>query len=133
MYASVRFSPTSASASKDIDNYYSVNSILLQFIPGAHEINKRDIILKDSCPRNVVVDADSHQPFIIDIGQYYFKDQLFKDWEHFGFGDGREDWTPEGEWSESVRSLDNSSSIGLPMQSKLEWVNGFLIDIKYPK
>lgn len=142
VYASVRFSPTSASTSEDIDDYHSVNGILLQFIPGwslwdlpespssptspqewtsivqrvvqgAHGVNKRDIILKASCPRNVVVDADSHLPFIIDLAQCYFMDQLFKDWEHFGFGDGQEDWTPEAEWSESLRSLDNPGSIGL--------------------
>ncbi|QGJ02222.1 hypothetical protein CEK26_003666 [Fusarium fujikuroi] len=34
MYTSICFSPTSARASKDIDDYYSVNVILLQFIPG---------------------------------------------------------------------------------------------------
>ncbi|SCV57754.1 uncharacterized protein FFB14_15307 [Fusarium fujikuroi] len=147
-------------ASKDVDDHYSVHSILLQFIPGwslwdlpespssstsqqewtsivqrvvqgADEINKRDIILNDSCPRNVIVEADSHQPFIIDLA--HFKDQLFKDWEHFGFSDGQEDWTPEGEWSESVRSLDNPGSIGLPIQSKLERIKGFLIDVKYPE
>ncbi|KAG4291614.1 hypothetical protein FPRO06_13835 [Fusarium proliferatum] len=108
MYASIRCLTTSASASKNVDDYYSVNDILLQFIPGrslwdlpespssptsqqewasivqrivqgAHEINKREVILNDSCPRNVAVDADSHQPFIIDLAQCYFKDQLFKD------------------------------------------------------
>lgn len=34
IYASVRFLPTSTGASKNIDDYYSVNGILLQFIPG---------------------------------------------------------------------------------------------------
>ncbi|KAF5532221.1 kinase-like domain-containing protein [Fusarium mexicanum] len=157
MYASVRLS--SSSASGDMSKYFTVNGILLQFIPGcslydlpespssptqqewasivqravqgAHEINQRDILHKDSCPRNVVVDADSHQPFIIDLAQCYFKDQLFKDWEHFGFGEGQEDWTPEAQWCESLRCRDNPGSIGLPMQSKLKRVKGFSIDVKY--
>ncbi|KAF5637159.1 kinase-like domain protein [Fusarium sp. NRRL 52700] len=122
MYASVRLS--SSSASVDMSEYYSVNGILLQFISGWS---------LDSCPRKVVVDADSHQPFIIDLAQCYFKDQLFKVWEHFGFGEGQEDWTPEAKWCESVRCRDNPGSMGLPMQSKLRRVKGFLIDVKYPE
>ncbi|KAF4944311.1 hypothetical protein FGADI_12795 [Fusarium gaditjirri] len=162
MYASVRFSYTDTSASRDIDDYCSVSGILLQFIPGwnlwdlpespssptsqqvwtsivqravqgAYEINQRGIMLNDSCPRNVVVDADSYQPFIIDLAQCYFKDHLFKDWEHFGFGDGQEDWTPEAEWRESVRCTDSPGSIGVPMQSKLERLKGLRIDVKYPE
>ncbi|KAF5673556.1 kinase-like domain-containing protein [Fusarium circinatum] len=157
MYASVRLS--SSNASGNVSEYYSVKGILLQFIPGsslyhlsespssptqqewtlivqravqgAYKINQRDILLKYSCPRNVVVDADSHQPFIIDVAQCYFKDQIFKDWEHFGFGEWQEDWTPEAQWRESVRCRDNPGSIGLPMQSKLKRVKGISIDVKY--
>ncbi|KAG4268199.1 hypothetical protein FPRO04_12591 [Fusarium proliferatum] len=124
MYASVRFSPAGPRTIKDIDDYCSVNGILLQSIPGwslwdlpeslsspnsqqqwtsivlravqgAHEINKLEVILNDSCPRNFVVDADSHQPFIIDLAQCYFKGQLFKDWEHFSFGDGQRTGLPK--------------------------------------
>ncbi|KAF5578238.1 kinase-like domain protein [Fusarium subglutinans] len=160
LYASVRLS--SSSASGDMSKYYSVSGILLQFIPGgslydlpetptsptsqqewtsivqrviqgAYEINQCHILLKDSCPRNVIVEADSHQPFIIDLAQCYFKDQLFKDWEHFGFGERQEDWTPEAQWCESVRCRDNPGSIALPMQSKLKRVKGFSIDVKYPE
>ncbi|KAF5242040.1 hypothetical protein FANTH_8875 [Fusarium anthophilum] len=125
LYASVRLS--SSSASGEMSAYYS------RAVQGAYEINQRDILLKDSCPRNVVVDADSHQPFIIDLAQCYFKDQLFKDWEHFGFGEGQEDWTPEAQWCESVRCRDNPGSIGLPIQSKLKRVKGLSIDVKYPE
>ncbi|KAF5988717.1 hypothetical protein FBULB1_1325 [Fusarium bulbicola] len=133
MYASVRFSPSSASG--DTTEYYSQEWTLIvqRAVQGAYEINQRDILLKDSCPRNVVVGADSHQPFIIDLAQCYFKDQLFKDWEHFGFGEGQEDWTPEAQWCESVRCRDNPGSIALSMQSKLKRVKGISIDVKYPE
>ncbi|KAF5714105.1 serine threonine kinase fnkB [Fusarium mundagurra] len=72
-------------------------SIVQRVVQAAHEINRRDILLNDSSPRNVVVDAHSHQPFIIDLAQRYFKDQLCREWEYFGLGDGQEDWTPEAE------------------------------------
>ncbi|KAF4446842.1 hypothetical protein F53441_9546 [Fusarium austroafricanum] len=154
-------SSTPADSPTRDDDYRSVSGILLQFIPGcslwdlpespsaptsqeewtsivqrvvngANEINKRDIRLLDSCPRNVVVDTASYQPFIIDLAQCDFKDKFFKDYENFCFGDGQEDWNPEVDWCENMRLSENPASIGLVIQSKLGKTQGILIEIEYP-
>ncbi|KLO83813.1 uncharacterized protein LW93_597 [Fusarium fujikuroi] len=56
-------------------------SIVQHAVDSVHEINKRGIILDDSAPRNVVVDRTSHQVFLIDFAQCFFKDTVFNTWE----------------------------------------------------
>ncbi|CVK91267.1 uncharacterized protein FMAN_09410 [Fusarium mangiferae] len=55
--------------------------IVQDAVDSVHEINKRGIILDDSAPRNVVVEQASHQVFIIDFAQCFFKDTMFNTWE----------------------------------------------------
>ncbi|KAL6824267.1 hypothetical protein J3E69DRAFT_287188 [Trichoderma sp. SZMC 28015] len=82
--------------------YWDVNGILLQFIPGinlinldsssidvkewpilvqrsmdlVHKINEHGVVMMDCSPRNVIVDQQSQQPFIIDFAQCWFKHEM---------------------------------------------------------
>ncbi|KAM0229981.1 hypothetical protein ACHAP5_011482 [Fusarium lateritium] len=153
----------------DCNDYMSVKGILLQVIPGcnlwdfaesswspqsqqewtcivqqavdaAHEINKRDIILNDSGPRNVVVDKATHKPFIVDLAQCTFKNDIFQLWETEGFetdsdeeqeasGNERD---PEVEWWRRIWSRENPASIGLLMTKRLLKTHGFKLEFQYP-
>ncbi|KAF9767737.1 hypothetical protein IL306_015053 [Fusarium sp. DS 682] len=153
MYATVRVATTDLSS-----DYFNVNGILLQFIPGcsfndlpqspsapasldkwsalvqtavdaAFEINKRGIIINDSGPDNVIVDTDTEKPFIVDFAQCAFKDRLFQLWEET---ERNESWTPEGEWIEAVNKANNPASIGRVMVNKVQESHGFPFGVTYP-
>ncbi|KAF4332342.1 serine threonine kinase fnkB [Fusarium beomiforme] len=142
-------------------NYFNVNGILLQFLPGCtlydlpqspsapesqqvwsalvqtvvdsvYEINKRGIIMEDSGPHNVIFDVVSKKPFIVDFAECVFKDILFEVWEETAFEEGEKDWCAEREWAEIVKREDSSTSIGWFMVKEVEKVLGFTIDIKFP-
>ncbi|KAF5026415.1 hypothetical protein F66182_1480 [Fusarium sp. NRRL 66182] len=110
-------------------------NIIQSAVDAAHEVNKRGIILQDSGPRNVVVDQASQMPFLIDLAQCLFKDKLFDLWENLSLEDEDEDgeeWDPEIEYWDRVRSHNNPASIGSVMAKLLLQEYNLDVDIKYP-
>ncbi|KAL7791165.1 hypothetical protein V8C43DRAFT_306188 [Trichoderma afarasin] len=105
--------------------YWDVNGILLQYIPGinlinldsssidvkewpilvqrsvdlVHKINEYGVVMMDCSTRNVIVDQESHQPFVIDFAQCWFKDEM-KMWEPSNEQDDEDDEDDEEEESE---------------------------------
>ncbi|KAH6949050.1 hypothetical protein BKA56DRAFT_560015 [Ilyonectria sp. MPI-CAGE-AT-0026] len=53
-----------------------------------HEINTLGIILNHCSPHNVIVRRKSHEQFIIDLAQCWFKDKMIKRW----LEDAKADW-----------------------------------------
>ncbi|KAI6750651.1 hypothetical protein HG530_014547 [Fusarium avenaceum] len=167
LYAQVRVA-SKDNCNADCSEYMSVKGILLQFIPGcnlwdfakspsspqshrewtcivqqaidaAHEINKRDVILDDSGPRNVVVDKATHVPFIVDLAQCTFKNDLFQLWEAEGFDSDSEEEEENGddrnlevEWWSRIRARENPASIGLLMTKRLLKTHGLKLEFQYP-
>ncbi|QYT04038.1 hypothetical protein H0G86_010973 [Trichoderma simmonsii] len=102
--------------------YWDVNGILLQYIPGinlinldsssidvkewpilvqrsvdlVHKINEYGVVMMDCSTRNVIVDQESHQPFVIDFAQCWFKDEM-KLWEPSNEQDDEDDEEEESE------------------------------------
>ncbi|KAL5083662.1 hypothetical protein Trisim1_001038 [Trichoderma cf. simile WF8] len=96
--------------------YWDVNGILLQYIPGinlinldsssidvkewpilvqravdlVHKINEYGVVMMDCSTRNVIVDQQSHQPFVIDFAQCWFKHEM-KMWEPSNEQDDEDD------------------------------------------
>ncbi|KAF5621978.1 kinase-like domain protein [Fusarium sp. NRRL 52700] len=103
-------------------------SIVQGAVDSAHEINKRGILLDDSAPRNVVVDQTSHQVFLVDFAQCYFKDTMFDPWQ-----EEAEDWDAAAEFCELVIINGNPAAIGLPTVRRLKEKFGFKLDIVYPE
>ncbi|KAF4978225.1 hypothetical protein FZEAL_5330 [Fusarium zealandicum] len=100
--------PTSCAAPADKGEW---PGIIQQAVDTAHEINKRGLILKDSGPRNVVVDQSSQTPSLIDFAQCLFKDRLFELLEEMSSSedddnDNEDEWDAETEFWQRVRSLN---------------------------
>ncbi|KAM0338547.1 hypothetical protein ACHAPU_011282 [Fusarium lateritium] len=168
LYAQVRIASTH-NCNAECNDYMSVKGILLQVIPGcnlwdfanspsspqsqqewtcivqqavdaAHEINKRHVILDDSGPRNVVVDKATHKPFIVDLAQCTFKNDMFQLWETEGFdSDSEEEEEGNGhernlevEWWSRIRARENPASIGLLMTKRLLKAHGLKLEFQYP-
>ena len=108
--------------------------IIQSAVDAAHDINKRGIIMQDCAPRNVVVDAHSQSPFIIDFAQCCFKDKLIKMWEGMDATDGEqvEDWDPETEYWEMVLRENNPAAIGAVMVTRVLRTNNLKLEIDYP-
>ncbi|KAH6949479.1 hypothetical protein DER45DRAFT_599946 [Fusarium avenaceum] len=167
LYAQVRVA-SKDNCNADYNEYMSVKGILLQAIPGcnlwdfakspsspqshqkwtcivqkavdaAHEINKNDVILDDSGPRNVVVDKATHTSFIVDLAQCTFKNDMFQLWEAEGFDSDSEEEEENGddrnlevEWWSRIRARENPASIGLLMTKRLLKTHGLKLEFQYP-
>lgn len=109
-------------------------------VDAAHDINQRGILLEDCGPRNVVVEERSWKPFIIDLAQCHFKENLIAIWEKMRDEGGEdedeaeeeEEWDLEAEYWERARSCDNPGAIGSVMATILLKEKGITLDIKYP-
>jgi hypothetical protein len=142
--------PTSPLAPADQDSW---PAIVQAAVDGAHEINRRGVIMNDCQPRNVMIDARSQRPVFIDFGNCWFKDALVEMWKEMWGEPGEkgdqeeednpevegdqedeeEDWDPEVEYWERVRSSDNPGAIGCIMQNRLQMIKGMKLEgIKYP-
>ncbi len=98
----------------------------------AHEINKRGIFMEDCAPRNVVVDARTQKPFIIDLAQCRFKDRMVEDWREMEWDDD-DDWDPDVEYWEQMRQSKNPADIGCVMGPRLRLEKGMeLHGITFP-
>ncbi|PNP85141.1 hypothetical protein FNYG_01529 [Fusarium nygamai] len=103
-------------------------SIVQSAVDSTHEINKRGIVLDDSAPRNVVVDQTTHQVFIVDFSECFFRDTMFD-----RLAKKAEGWNAEAKYCEVVRANDNPGAIGLPMVRRVRKKFGWNLDIVYPK
>ncbi|KAM0255018.1 hypothetical protein ACHAQJ_006166 [Trichoderma viride] len=150
--------------------YWGVNGILLEYIPGfnlidldsspidvkewqvlvqravdlVHNINKHGVVMLDCSPRNVIIEQQSQQPFIIDFAQCWFKHEM-KIWdaplepgseqdEDEG-EEGEEDETDidlEAEYWRRVMSTDNPGAIGAVMSMRLQREKGVKVKVQYP-
>ncbi|KAG9499666.1 hypothetical protein J7337_008125 [Fusarium musae] len=155
LYATVRV--VTAKENKQEDEYLDIHGILLEPIAGCslndliaatcapttkeewfsiaqsavhstHEINKRGIVLDDSTPRNVVIDQTTHQAFIVDFSECFFRDTMSDRWAKEAEG-----WNAEAEYCEVVRANDNPGAIGLPMARRVRKKFGWNLDIVHPK
>ncbi|KAF4988841.1 hypothetical protein FGRMN_9515 [Fusarium graminum] len=160
---------SSATKDPDSEDYLLVHGVLMEFIPGfnlmdlakflptadlsewsaiaqhavdaVHDINKRGIILLDSGPRNAMVDESTKNPFIIDLAQCYFKDELIELWEEMGLKDyekAEDELEDEGPWHEEieywrhVRSHQNPASVGLVLNQHIKKMRNVELKVNYP-
>ncbi|EWG38573.1 hypothetical protein FVEG_01763 [Fusarium verticillioides 7600] len=127
LYATVRV--VTAKENKQEDEYLDIHGILLEPIAGCslndliaatcapttkeewfsiarsavdstHEINKRGIVLDDSTPRNVVIDQTTHQAFIVDFSECFFRDTMSDRWAKEAEG-----WNAEAEYCEGLERM----------------------------
>ncbi|KAF5986324.1 serine threonine kinase fnkB [Fusarium coicis] len=160
LYALVRVVSPGATSASPKQDYQTVYGILLQHIPGVnlydiieeearpttqkgwtsliqqaidatYEINKRGVILYDSAPRNVVVEASTFQPFIVDFAQCFFKDKLIQ--ECVDSGVAGQGWDGDVEFCETAQKFNNCSAVGLSMVRRLRKSFGFTVEVRYPK
>ncbi|KAF5632438.1 serine threonine kinase fnkB [Fusarium tjaetaba] len=159
LYALVRVVPTSASPKQDYQTVYGIllqhipgvnlddiieegnparpttqkgwTSLIQQAIDATYEINKRGVILYDSAPRNVVVEASTFQPFIVDFAQCFFKDKLIQ--EAVDSGVAGQGWDGDAEFCETAERFDNCSAVGRSIVRRLRDSFGFTVEVRYPK
>ncbi|EAQ84257.1 hypothetical protein CHGG_10661 [Chaetomium globosum CBS 148.51] len=97
----------------------------------AHEINTRGVYMEDCAARNVVVDARTQKPFIVDLAQCEFRDKLAEMWREMD--DNDEDWDPDVEYWQLMQQSNNPAKIGSPMVRQLQLQRGIeLQGITYP-
>lgn len=48
-------------------------------VDGAHEINRHGVLMHDSSMYNVMMDKESHRPFIIDLAQCGFIERMYEE------------------------------------------------------
>ncbi|KAL6890608.1 hypothetical protein GGI43DRAFT_211159 [Trichoderma evansii] len=151
---------------KPTAKYWDVKGILLQFIPGinlinlgsssidvkeweplvqrsvdlAHEINKSGLVMKDCSPRNLIIDRQSQQPFMIDFAQCWLKHEMKIYWGPSSESDDEEeekeenekkDFILEDEYWYRAGSDDNPGAIGATMADRLKGERGVEIKIQY--
>lgn len=128
----------------------------------AHEINRYGIDMRDCSMYNVMVDKETHQPFIIDLAQYWYKEEMYEEDEgepssnekeprhdcgNSSGGDASSD-EREGEGEDegsdvfepdpgirywnSVRTSDNPGAIGAVMKNRLWRERSFTITPRWP-
>jgi hypothetical protein len=98
----------------------------------AHEINKCGVLMEDCAPRNVVVDASTKKPFIIDLAQCQFRDKLVQDWLEWGWAEDDEEWDPNVEYWEWVTQRGNPGAIGAVMMTRLLREKGLRMAVELP-
>ncbi|KAL7960281.1 hypothetical protein V8C34DRAFT_312814 [Trichoderma compactum] len=149
--------------------YWDVDGILLQFIPGVHlinldnssidvrkwpilvqrsvdlvyDINANDVVMMDCSPRNVIVNQQSQQPFVIDFAQCWFKHEI-EMWESGNEEEDEEDGKDEEKEDEvteidleaecwyRVASTRNLGAIRCVMSMRLWREKGVKIKVQYP-
>ncbi len=97
----------------------------------AHEINKRGVLMNDASPRNVVVDRRSQTPFIVDLAQCHFKDDLAELWHEMEWDKEEEYWDPDVQYWERASSDQNPAAIGLVAASRVRKM-GVTVDLAFP-
>lgn len=100
--------------------------------------------MEDCSPRNVIGDQESQRPFITDLAQCTFQDELRELWgelepdEREGLfrdefdEDGEWEWDPETEWWARLRGRDNPGAIGAVMATRMRQEKGMALRLQCP-
>lgn len=64
-------------------------------VDGAHEINRHGVLMHDSSMYNVMVDKESHHPFIIDLAQCGFIEEMYEEEDEDEEGSSVADEAPD--------------------------------------
>ncbi|KAK4153649.1 hypothetical protein C8A00DRAFT_43468 [Chaetomidium leptoderma] len=114
------------------DDLMKWQQIIQSAVDIVHEINRYGVIMEDCAPRNVVVDKQSQTPYIVDLAQCNFRDELAKTWHKWKWHESDDDWDPDVEYWEQVDSEDNTGAIGAVMVHRVQRETGVKLEIKYP-
>ncbi|KAG6357592.1 hypothetical protein INS49_013469 [Diaporthe citri] len=66
-------------------------------VDGAHEINRRGVRMSDCSMYNVMVDKESHHPFIVDLAQCGFIEEMYEEEDGEESGSDEEESNIDGE------------------------------------
>lgn len=145
--------------SPDTARYFEVKGVILERVPGyplydlptshlapsnmelwagivqaaveaVHEIDSRGVLNNNCSPYNIVVNCNSHTPFIIDFASCWFKEQMIQQWKENGRMDDDDD--PDIEYWEEVVTANNEGAIGEVMTARLRQMKGLELNIRYP-
>jgi len=106
-------------------------AIIQAAIDAAHEINKRGVFMEDAAPRNVVVDAQTQKPFIIDLAQCHFRDKMVEGWRERPWSQDK-GWDPDVEYWEWMQQRNNPAAVGVVMKPRLLLQKGMELDLNFP-
>lgn len=150
---------TSPLAPSDTERW---EGIIQTAMDGAHEINRRGVRMSDCSMYNVMVDKGSHHPFIVDLAQCGFIEEIYEEDEeqsgsdeevqdressggsdtasesnHRGSeseDDGSQVFEPDPEirYWHSVMSVDNPGAIGAVLRGRLMREKGVTITPRWP-
>lgn len=133
-------------------------SIVQAAIDAAHAINRQGICMLDCTPFNVVVQKTSQRPFLVDLAQCWFREEIYAEAENSSpdgedqgandqqAGDTNSDtdsdaytipsedsnWDPEIGYWEKVKQSNNTVALGAGMARRLLEARGIAIMPKYP-
>lgn len=99
--------PTMRQGPQNIEDWQGIGQAA---VDAAHEIDKRGVLNRDCSPRNVVVDAHTWKPFIIDFAKCDFREELIRSWKQAG--QMKEDDDSDVECWEEVVTINNEEAIG---------------------
>lgn len=120
------------------------SDIVQTAVDAADAINQHGILMEDCGPRNVMFDREFQRPFIIDLAQCTFKNELRELWEELEpdereelfrdefDDDGEWEWDPEAEWWARLRERENPGAIGAVMATRIRREKGVALKLQYP-
>lgn len=129
-------------------------------VDAAHTINRKGICMNDCSPYNVVVEKASQRPFIVDLAQYWSREDIDDDDDdddnagepslgmdgkadqvaeqqqssdaESDAGSVESDWDPEIDYWEKVEANNNCFALGGVMAKRLLTTRGITITPEYP-
>lgn len=90
-------------------------------VDGAHEINRRGVLMHDSSMYNVMVDKESHRPFIIDLAQCGFIEEMYEKDEEDEDGSNDDEAPDSGDKAPIEGDGDQGSESGGEGSKVDEW------------
>ena len=87
--------------------------------------------MEDCAPRNVFVDRRTQTPYMIDLAQCLFRDELVVQWHKWNLQE-EEGWDQDVQYWKFVDIRDNTKAIGLVMADRVRRATGVGLEIKYP-
>lgn len=117
------------------------SAIVQAAVDAVEAINRHGVMMKDSDPRNVIVDQHSQTPFIIDFAQCCFKEEVTAMWEKIGaeekamFRDQFDEdweWNAEEQWWQQLHTIGNSSAIGSVTATRVRREKVIELQLRYP-
>ncbi|KAI1394580.1 hypothetical protein F4819DRAFT_481118 [Hypoxylon fuscum] len=107
--------PSNAPKAKELEG------IVQEAVDIANAINDHGVVMKDCRPQNVIVEWDTHQPFIHDFAQCGFKEACTDD---------PDDPNDQG-YQDVVCSHGNQRAIGMVVTTRVKRELGFQLNIQY--